>query len=187
MILLDAKATIALHYVFSILNPMYIPYALVYFVDRIYIGCSLTSACASLSFINYMTEEIIVMIISVVLHIPVWSLCLRIVDIKKNGGKVNDIWRRKVESEEIVPAEEYIGEFEDDDVKVEREKVLNMSSTSNMDLQPVVIVKVSRLKCFNYQLRSLFSTRTSAKSSNKTILHAYQLVVHKPSRQRRLE
>ena len=122
---------------------MYIPYALVYFVDRIYIGCSLTSACASLSFINYLTEEIIVMIVSVVLHIPVWSVCLRIVDIKKNGGKIRDIWKRKLEEEEVLPAEECVGEFEDEDVKVEREKVLSMSSTSNIDLQPVVIVKVS--------------------------------------------
>lgn len=117
---------------------MYIPYALVYFVDRIYIGCSLTS----LSFINYMTEEIIVMIISVVLHIPIWSVCLRVVDIKKNGGRITDMWNRKLESDEALPAEEFEGEFEDDDVKVEREKVLNMNSTSNMDLQPVVIVKV---------------------------------------------
>lgn len=126
---------------------MYIPYALVYFVDRIYIACSLTSACASLSFINYMTEEIIVMIISVVLHIPIWSVCLRIVDIKKNGGKITEIWKRKLESEEVLPAEECVGEFEDEDVKVEREKVLNMNSTSNVDLQPVVVVKV-RIKVF---------------------------------------
>lgn len=124
---------------------MYIPYALVYFVDRIYIACNLSSACANLTFFNYMTEEIIVMIVSVILHIPIWSVCLRVVDIKKNGGKVTDIWKRKVIQEEVLPSEETDGEFEDEDVRKEREKVLSLSSTTNMDdaTQPVVVVKVS--------------------------------------------
>lgn len=141
---LDVKATIVLHYVFSIFNPMYIPYALVYFVDRIYIACNLSSACANLSFINYMSEEIIVMIVSVIIHIPVWALCLRIVDIKKNGGKLNDLLKRKIASEESLSAEEFVGEFEDEDVRMERERVLNFCSSNNEDstIQPVVIVKV---------------------------------------------
>lgn len=143
------KATIALHYVFSIVNPMYIPYALVYFVDRIYIACNLSSACANLSFINYMTEEIIVMIVSVILHIPVWSLCLRIVDIKKNGGKINDMWGKKVESEDPISTEECDGEFEDEDVRKERERVLNICSSNPGDInQPVVVVKVGELILF---------------------------------------
>lgn len=122
---------------------MYIPYALLYFVDRIYIACNLSSACANLSFYNYMTEEIIVMIVSVIIHIPIWSLCLRFVDIKKNGGEIT--WRKKRIVEEILSAEECIGEFEDDDVKREREKVLNMRSTNNLEdaQKPVVVVKVS--------------------------------------------
>jgi ATP-binding cassette, subfamily A (ABC1), member 5 len=139
------KATIALHYVFSILNPMYIPYALVYFVDRIYIACNLSSACASLSFVNYMTEEILVMIVSVLIHIPIWFVCLRIVDIKKNGGKMKDFIKRKIVAEESISAEDCVGEFEDDDVRIERERVLKMCSTNteNDVQQPVVIVKVS--------------------------------------------
>lgn len=74
-----------LHYIFSLINPMYIPYAAVYFVDRVYVACRLSSACADLSFENYMTEEVIVMIVGVLLHIPIWLLLLRIVEIKKYG------------------------------------------------------------------------------------------------------
>lgn len=89
------QAAIALHYVFSLLNPMYIPYAAVYFVDRVYVACRLSSACAELSLANYMTEEVIVMGLGAILHVPIWALCLRIVDISKTGGKVRDAFRSK--------------------------------------------------------------------------------------------
>jgi ATP-binding cassette subfamily A (ABC1) protein 5 len=140
---IDAKATILLHYVLSILNPMYIPYALIYFVDRIYIACSISNACSNLTIANYMTEEIIVILASSFLHIPIWSVCLMIADIKKNGGKVrNLIKRKKNELEE--PVEEYTGDYEDNDVKMEREKVSKMSMCEQSDEagQPIVIVKV---------------------------------------------
>lgn len=139
MMILDAKATIVLHYVFSILNPMYIPYALVYFVDRVYIACNLNSACADLSLLDYMTEEIIVMIVSVIIHIPIWSLCLRIVDLKKNGGRLSDIWKKTVMDTEVTAPEDFLGGFEDDDVRKEREKVLSMSPSGPN--QPVVMIK----------------------------------------------
>jgi ATP-binding cassette, subfamily A (ABC1), member 5 len=114
----------ALHYVFSILNPVYIPYSAVYFVDRVYVACQLSSTCAELSMHHYMTEgedskvlpnwlkvyqccfnllaEVIVMVAGSILHIPIWTLCLRIADIQKSGGKACDIfdgivvsWRNK--------------------------------------------------------------------------------------------
>lgn len=91
----EVKAAIALHYVFSLLNPMYIPYAAIYFVDRVYVSCRLSSACAELSLSNYMTEEVIVMALGAILHIPIWALILRIVDIRKSGGKVRDAFRSK--------------------------------------------------------------------------------------------
>ena len=120
---------------------MYIPYAICYYVDRIYIACNLNSACASLSFVNYLTEEIIVIIVSVIIHIPIWAVCLRIVDIKKNGGKIKDVFRRKVENEENVSIDECAGEFEDEDVKMERERVSNLC-TSNENEDVLMIVKV---------------------------------------------
>lgn len=86
------------------------------------------------------------MIVSVIIHIPVWALCLRIVDIKKNGGKLNDLLKGKMASEEILPVEEFVGEFEDEDVRIERERVLNFCSSNSAEdtsIQPVVIVKVN--------------------------------------------
>lgn len=74
---------------------MYIPYAAVYFVDRVYVACRLSSACAELSLANYMTEEVIIMGLGAILHVPIWALCLRIVDVSKTGGKVRDAFRSK--------------------------------------------------------------------------------------------
>lgn len=98
MYITEVKAALALHYVFSLLNPMYIPYAAVYFVDRVYISCRLSSACAEISLTNYMTEEVIIMGVGAILHIPIWALCLRIVDIRKSGGKVRDVFHTKAVS-----------------------------------------------------------------------------------------
>lgn len=139
MLALDAKATIALHYVFSLLNPMYIPYALVYFCDRVYIACNLNSACADLSLLDYMSEEIIVIIVSVIIHIPIWSLCLRIVDLKKNGGRLSEIWRTTVVDTQNPAPEDFLSGFEDEDVRKEREKVLNMSPADAK--KPVIVIK----------------------------------------------
>lgn len=89
-----------------------------------------------------MNEEIIVMIVSVIIHIPIWSLCLRIVDIKKNGGKIRDLFKKKKESDENLTTEECVGEFEDEDVRTEREKVLNICGGNNQEVLLPIVVKV---------------------------------------------
>ncbi|EAA07114.4 AGAP010416-PA, partial [Anopheles gambiae str. PEST] len=94
----EVKAAIALHYVFSLINPMYIPYATVYFVDRVYIACRLSSACAELSMAHYMTEEVIVMACGCLLHIPIWAFCLRVSDVMKSGGRMRDLFHRSAVS-----------------------------------------------------------------------------------------
>ncbi|KAL7012162.1 hypothetical protein ACKWTF_014662 [Chironomus riparius] len=163
---IDAKATILLHYFLSILNPMYIPYALIYFVDRIYIACSISNACSNLTIANYMTEEIIVILASSLLHIPIWSVCLMIADIKKNGGKIRDLIKRK-KNELEEPVEEYTGDYEDSDVKMEREKVAKMSMCEQSDEagQPIVIVKNLRK---DFKESSLFSSCCTPGNGEKT-------------------
>ena len=84
------------------------------------------------------------MAFGVLLHIPIWILFLKIVDVKKNGGKTRDIFPKK---EKIVvtspPVDEIVGEHEDEDVKNEREKVNRLSSpTTQLISPPVVVVKV---------------------------------------------
>ncbi|XP_058834897.1 cholesterol transporter ABCA5-like [Topomyia yanbarensis] len=145
MLGIEVKAAIALHYVFSLLNPMYIPYAAVYFVDRVYIACRLSSACAELSMAHYMTEEMIVMVCGCLLHIPIWAFCLRISDIVKSGGRMRDMFHRAPSEEDIVTEEQCIGEYEDEDVRNERAKIFRLTSQEQASqTQPVVLVKSLR-------------------------------------------
>ncbi|XP_037043268.1 ATP-binding cassette sub-family A member 9-like [Bradysia coprophila] len=147
MLGIEVQAAIALHYVFSLLNPMYIPYAAVYFVDRVYVACRLSSACAELSLADYMTEEVIVMGIGAILHVPIWALCLRIVDISKTGGKVRDAFRskKKLECDDNSSVDDVIpGEYEDNDVRNERARINRLCTEQQHNaatVQPVVIVR----------------------------------------------
>lgn len=130
---------------------MYIPYAAVYFVDRVYVACTLSNACGELTLVNYMTQEVIVMAASVLLHIPIWSLCLRIAEIQKSGGRTSEVFRfRKSKVETNFNAEECYGEFEDDDVRMERTKVDRICSDQTPSNEPpVVLVKVIRVHLFH--------------------------------------
>lgn len=84
------KAAFVLHVIFSLLNTMYIPYAIVYYVQRVYIMCKVNIACTELTLGDYVTQEIIVMVIGIFIHIPFWFFMLLVIDIKKSGGRVRD-------------------------------------------------------------------------------------------------
>ncbi|XP_039447339.1 cholesterol transporter ABCA5-like [Culex pipiens pallens] len=145
MLGIEVKAAIALHYVFSLLNPMYIPYAAVYFVDRVYIACRLSSACAELSMAHYMTEEMIVMACGCLLHIPIWAFCLRFSDVMKSGGRMRDMFHRRTNEEDVMTEEQCIGEYEDEDVRNERSKIFRLTTQEQPgQVQPVVLVKSLR-------------------------------------------
>lgn len=79
-----------MHIVFSLLNTMYTPYAIVYYVQRVHLMCQVNSACTNLTVSDYLTPEILIMLFGTLLHIPIWFFILMILDVKKNGGKVSD-------------------------------------------------------------------------------------------------
>jgi ATP-binding cassette subfamily A (ABC1) protein 5 len=87
------RAALVLHVVFSLLNTMYLPYAVVYYVDRVHLMCHVNSACTNLTLADYITDEIIVMLVGILLHIPIWFFVLLILDIKKSGGRASDVFR----------------------------------------------------------------------------------------------
>lgn len=179
MFLIGGRAALALHVLFSLLNTMYIPYAVVYFVDRVHLMCSVNSACIHVTIADYLTEEIIVMLVGIILHIPFWFFVLLILDVKKSGGRASDViktllvcssyvfillhWkyyfknsgnkynlhfqcclklqhREKKSFEETVENND-VGEHEDDDVKTERQKVVDILA-SDTTKPPVVVVQV---------------------------------------------
>lgn len=86
------KAAFILHVIFSILNTMYIPYAIIYYVQRVYLMCKVNSACTTLTLADYVTEETIVMLVGILFHIPIFSIVLMVFDVKKNGGRIKDVF-----------------------------------------------------------------------------------------------
>lgn len=145
MLGVGGTAAFALHVVFSLLNTMYVPYAAVYYVDRVYLMCSINAACHHLTMSDYLTTEIMLMAFGVLLHIPLWFFVLLLLDIKKSGGNVSDFFKYFLRNggsigEEIMENSD-IGEHEDTDVKNERQKVFNLITSSAVQEPPVVLVQ----------------------------------------------
>ncbi|CAK9809913.1 Cholesterol transporter ABCA5 [Anthophora plagiata] len=145
MLGLGGTAAFVLHVIFSLLNTLYVPYAAVYYVERVHLMCSINAACHHLTMSDYLTTEIILMAFGVLLHCPVWFFALLLLDIKKSGGNVSDIFKHFLRNggsigEEIMENSD-IGEHEDGDVKAERQKVFNLITSSSVQEPPVVLVQ----------------------------------------------
>jgi hypothetical protein len=72
---------------------MYVPYAALYYIDRVHLMCSINAACHHLSISDYLTSEIIVMALGVMLHCPIWFFVLVLLDTKKSGRNIKDFFK----------------------------------------------------------------------------------------------
>ncbi|CAD6242712.1 GSCOCT00009542001.2-RA-CDS [Cotesia congregata] len=145
MLDVGGTAAFALHVVFSLLNATYLPYASVYYLDRVHLMCSINAACHHLTMFDYLTTEIIVMAVGALLHIPVWFFVLMVLDIKKTGGKMSDVFKYFGRNggaigEEIMENTD-VGDHEDTDVKNERQRIFNVVNSSSVQEPPVVLVQ----------------------------------------------
>nr|XP_050848484.1 cholesterol transporter ABCA5-like [Vespula vulgaris]XP_050848485.1 cholesterol transporter ABCA5-like [Vespula vulgaris]XP_050848486.1 cholesterol transporter ABCA5-like [Vespula vulgaris] len=145
MLGVGGTAAFALHVVFSLLNTMYVPYAAVYYVDRVHLMCSINAACQHLTMSDYLTTEIILMAVGVLLHCPLWFFVLLLLDIKKSGGNITDTFkhflRNDVSIGEEVMENSDVGDHEDADVKTERQRVFNLITSPSIQQSPVVLVQ----------------------------------------------
>lgn len=80
-----------LHTLFSLVNTMYMPFAIIYYVQRVFVKCKHHYACEELTVSDYFTDEIIVMLIGIFVSMPFWFFVLIVLDVKKNGGRVRDV------------------------------------------------------------------------------------------------
>lgn len=87
--LVKSSTAQTLHIILTIICPPYIPFGLMYYINKVYITCSVKNSCEDLSVSEYMTTEIIVLFVVTVLDIPFWYLLLRVADTVKLGGS----WR----------------------------------------------------------------------------------------------
>ncbi|CAG9814922.1 unnamed protein product [Phaedon cochleariae] len=139
------KTAFILHVIFSLFNSLYLPYGIIYYVQKVDVMCKPYFGCTQLTLSHYLTDEIIVMFVSVLLHIPIWYFLLLVIDVKKSGGKLKDIFKmsktnRKPPEKDADDDMNYIGEYEDQDVKAERQKVMNLMQC-HIAHPPVVMVE----------------------------------------------
>ncbi|KAI2474243.1 ATP binding cassette (ABC) protein subfamily A member [Diabrotica virgifera virgifera] len=180
VMILGGNVALILHIVCSLLNTMYLPYAIIYFVQRVDLACKSNFGCTELTLKNYMTIEIVVMFVGLILHIPFWFFILLIVDIKKNGGKARDIFkfRKKVVDDFTEDANEAsdIGENEDQDVKAERQKVKNLMHNHIIN-PPVVMVENLHKEYIKSELRCTCCKSEEESETTKIAVKSLSLAV----------
>jgi len=72
---------------------MYVPYAAVYYVDRVHLMCSINAACHYLAMSDYFTMEIVLLAFGALLQCPIWLFMLLLLDVNKSGGNVSDLFK----------------------------------------------------------------------------------------------
>lgn len=116
-----------IHIILAILLPHYIPFGLLYYVNKIYLLCSITNTCDSITVSDYMTPEITALFVVVIVDIPVCYVLLRLADTVKMGGSWRDaLWMSKKGTMDYRNLEETgidAPTGEDDDVQEERNDV----------------------------------------------------------------
>lgn len=144
----DVNPAQILHIILTIIFPPYIPFGLMYYINKVYLECSIFNTCDNLSASDYMTTEIIVLFVVTVVSIPTWYLMLRVADsIKLGGSWQSALWmkspRKTYNLDQLQENGVGVSEGEDDDVKQERENVAaalqDTSSTS-----PVLIYDLGK-------------------------------------------
>lgn len=134
------------HVALTILIPHYIPFGILYYINRVYLLCSANPTCSVPKASAYLSPEIIIMFIMVLVDIPVYYFLLRLADAVKLGGNWKEaFWMkgspRKVPDKELgidAPA------GEDDDVCSER-SLVSEALLKNGEVPPVLIYDLGKV------------------------------------------
>ncbi|XP_039751795.1 ATP-binding cassette sub-family A member 5-like isoform X1 [Pararge aegeria] len=140
-----------LHLVFSFLDVMYIPYAIIYYVDRVYLTCNLRGLCTVPDLASYFTAEVWVLIVAMLVHVPICGAVLLAADRLKSGGRICPHKNSPPEKPDM--ESEVGGELgEDEDVRRERRRVSSLLQLSPENTQQPPALLVHNLRK-EYKLR----------------------------------
>lgn len=78
-----------LHTIFSMFDSFYLPFAIIYFVGRIYLGCLSNEACSYVTIKDYFSAEILIIATSCCLQISIFLLLLQLQEYWRTEGTVN--------------------------------------------------------------------------------------------------
>lgn len=98
LLVVDSNAGTILHIVFTVTLPYYIPFGILYYINKVYLTCTLQNTCDSLVFADYMNLEISIMLLMCIVNTPIYFMVLRVVDARKSGGDLREALFLKVSS-----------------------------------------------------------------------------------------
>jgi len=146
-----------LHITFCFVDVLYIPYAILYFINRTFFQClirpgdDVTSAeelfgyCGNLPFSAYMTVEIWIIPLALLVHIFFYFTLLVVIDVKHSGGLAADAlpflkWFWPVEETDVVVEDINVSRG-DSDVQAEALRVQQLlHDPSAASQSPVVLI-----------------------------------------------
>ncbi|XP_045490404.1 cholesterol transporter ABCA5 isoform X1 [Pieris rapae] len=168
-----------LHTVFSFLDVMYIPYAIIYYVDRVYLTCNLSGLCPVPALSSYFTAEVWVLIGAMVFHVPLCGAALLAADRLKSGGRICP--RKKIDPDKSLESESEVGGEvgEDDDVRRERRRVASiLQQIHSKQAQQVPALLVHNLRK-EYKMRNSEGSWCGDRDGGKrTAVARLSLAVH---------
>ncbi|CAG9854771.1 unnamed protein product [Phyllotreta striolata] len=126
------------HCVFSFTDVMYLPYGIIYYIRNISEACRYNGGCDG-SVKDYFTQDIVVVFVALLVHIPLWYFMVMVADVKKSGGQLSSLFKKNING---ATDEEHIGDYgqnEDEDVRTERQRVKSIIR-NNPATTPVVVI-----------------------------------------------
>ncbi|XP_068227005.1 cholesterol transporter ABCA5-like [Palaemon carinicauda] len=142
----DENPAFYTHIALTILIPHYIPFGILYYVNRVYIICSADPTCSIPEASDYLNTEIIIMFIMILVDIPLYYILLRLADALKLGGNWKEAFWIKGPSKTVPDREMGIEapSGEDDDVCSER-AVVSQALRDVGETPPVLIYDLGKV------------------------------------------
>ena len=149
LVLPSSNAGFICHCVVAVVLPIYLPYGAVYYINKVYLNCSLFSTCDDVTFGDYMTTEIIIMYVMCVVNAVVYYVLLRVADALKTGGSLRDALFLSAEdtpedTNALLQEKTVLSEQEDEDVKVERKRVQDILRSDGGVTPPALVYNLGK-------------------------------------------
>ncbi|XP_035824811.1 ATP-binding cassette sub-family A member 5 [Aplysia californica] len=169
----SADTAITLHYIFCVVDPLYTLYGGFYFIQRLYLLAQITGQPVEDSEYFKFDNHIMICVLMPVIHAMWMYWLLRILDIKKTGGRVLEAFPCLSKSKSFVQSNNTdVINNEDNDVKAERVRVEAMNTSEDRSQSPAFRLNGMSPKhlqtkkepvAFMSQLRKVFEKRTKSK------------------------
>ncbi|RZF33664.1 hypothetical protein LSTR_LSTR007042 [Laodelphax striatellus] len=138
-----------IHTLFSFISTTYIPFAMVYSVNKVYLNCHADMSCSKLTLCNFLTYEIFIMFVGLTAQIIFWSYVLMKLD-ERQGNKNNQSpcsQLSEIESQNDSFGTSSSAQYEidgDDDVRMEENRVARFSMNRGNDSPLILLQKLRK-------------------------------------------